>query len=286
MVIKMEREWNLRIVNAARYDFVRGSETRVMKYSCEHRLAVVAGLTRGKLGIVVEGEDAEMAVGDVLFWRGGEAYDFLPEKGAVCRMITAFFVTREDDFPGVPCQDRALVGNADAGELPPELDALGKMKIFRRRSETIGSLERLRAAVMLRRPMWQNEADAALTLTLVRLLRGDLPTGALGRRDDLVGRIADCALNGCNCKETADTLHFSPNHLNKLTAAETGLTLEALLRRVRVRAACDLLDNTDAPVSEIAQTCGFSDASHFARVFAREVGATPGEYRAKRRGML
>jgi len=62
-----------------------------------------------------------------------------------------------------------------------------------------------------------------------------------------------------------------------------GCTVGQRLRRLRIeKAAQDLLD-TDRSLGEIALDAGFSDQSHFCNVFRREMGTTPGRYRAMRR---
>jgi len=51
------------------------------------------------------------------------------------------------------------------------------------------------------------------------------------------------------------------------------------IRRVRVHEACRSLIHTSAPISVIAQECGFSDQSHFTRDFVRVMRTTPAVYR-------
>ena len=51
------------------------------------------------------------------------------------------------------------------------------------------------------------------------------------------------------------------------------------IRRVRVHEACRSLIHTTAPISVIAQECGFSDQSHFTRDFVRVMRTTPAVYR-------
>jgi two-component system response regulator YesN len=60
---------------------------------------------------------------------------------------------------------------------------------------------------------------------------------------------------------------------------QTGGTFVALLRRVRVRAACRLLSTTTLCMKEIAAHVGFSSPNRFARDFKKLCGVTPSEYR-------
>ncbi|WP_345774973.1 helix-turn-helix transcriptional regulator [Sinorhizobium sp. K101] len=51
------------------------------------------------------------------------------------------------------------------------------------------------------------------------------------------------------------------------------------LLRERITRARTLLLESDAALSEVAISCGFSDQSHFTRVFSSIVGTTPGAWR-------
>lgn len=51
------------------------------------------------------------------------------------------------------------------------------------------------------------------------------------------------------------------------------------LTQIRMKIACTLLKDTLIPISEIFDRTGFSDMSYFVKVFKKEIGITPGEYR-------
>lgn len=55
------------------------------------------------------------------------------------------------------------------------------------------------------------------------------------------------------------------------------------LTTIRLNAVRTLLETTDELLSEIAARTGFFDQSHLTRVFKRERGITPGEYRRRHR---
>jgi AraC-like DNA-binding protein len=56
------------------------------------------------------------------------------------------------------------------------------------------------------------------------------------------------------------------------------------LRRFRVERAKELLFNSALSLAQIAYDCGFSDQSHFTRVFCEATGTAPGAWRRARRG--
>lgn len=72
----------------------------------------------------------------------------------------------------------------------------------------------------------------------------------------------------------------SKYHLSREFKRFVGLTLTDFLLRVRLNHAKELLRFTDLPVGQVAEQCGFRDASHFIRMFRlREGGWTPLQYR-------
>jgi AraC-like DNA-binding protein len=62
----------------------------------------------------------------------------------------------------------------------------------------------------------------------------------------------------------------------------TGDTPHRYLLRLRVERACELLSMEEAAVDEIAAATGFCDRFHFTRVFKRQMGVGPAEYRRRR----
>jgi AraC-like DNA-binding protein len=80
-------------------------------------------------------------------------------------------------------------------------------------------------------------------------------------------------------EQMARDLNVNERYLTRCFGQETGLTPIAYLNRYRVAQARSLLDRGSLSVTEIALACGFSDSSYFGRVFQKEVGLSPTEYR-------
>ena len=58
-----------------------------------------------------------------------------------------------------------------------------------------------------------------------------------------------------------------------------GITPQELLSEARIKRACQLLQETDKPVSEIAYACGFNDPKYFSKCFKQSTGKTPSEFK-------
>jgi AraC-like DNA-binding protein len=64
----------------------------------------------------------------------------------------------------------------------------------------------------------------------------------------------------------------------------TGKPPHEWLVGTRIEAARDLLAKSDMPLAEIAVMCGFSDQSHFSRVFRRFIDESPAAWRREQKG--
>jgi AraC family transcriptional regulator len=80
-------------------------------------------------------------------------------------------------------------------------------------------------------------------------------------------------------RDLADEAGVHPVHLARAFRSSEKMTPGAYLQRLRVRAACHRLREPDCPLVEIAMECGFTDQSHFTRVFQKFTRATPAQFR-------
>lgn len=80
-------------------------------------------------------------------------------------------------------------------------------------------------------------------------------------------------------KYMADQLYMSSGYLSDLLKQETGKTAIELIHIFLISEAKNLLKGTDTSVAEIAYTLGFENLPYFSRLFKREVGISPNQYK-------
>lgn len=80
-------------------------------------------------------------------------------------------------------------------------------------------------------------------------------------------------------RDLALATQLTPAHLSRTYRRLTGLTISQALRKRRFQEARHLLAETQLEVAEVAKRSGFTDLSHFYRLFREEFGTTPAEYR-------
>lgn len=85
-------------------------------------------------------------------------------------------------------------------------------------------------------------------------------------------------------KYFADKVFLSPNYFGDLIKKETGKTPQEYIKDRLIDVAKDLIAGTDKTISEIAYELGFQYSQHFNRVFKKNVGYTPSEYRRQQAG--
>jgi AraC family transcriptional regulator len=86
-------------------------------------------------------------------------------------------------------------------------------------------------------------------------------------------------------RKLAQSCSLSASHFAKAFKQSFGHAPHQWLMHRRVARAHELMRNTLEPLAEIALACGFSDQSHFSRVFSRLTGLTPGVWRRRNRGV-
>ena len=60
----------------------------------------------------------------------------------------------------------------------------------------------------------------------------------------------------------------------------TGVNFVDCVRKIRIAKACTLLEGDDLGITDICFECGFQNISNFNRMFRREKGMTPRDFRA------
>ena len=83
--------------------------------------------------------------------------------------------------------------------------------------------------------------------------------------------------------DLAEKFYISRSYLTRIFKETTGITVVQYLTVVRIRQAVRLLRETDSPITEIADLCGFGNVTYFEKVFHRIRGMTPRQYRKNNR---
>jgi len=78
----------------------------------------------------------------------------------------------------------------------------------------------------------------------------------------------------------AGIFFISPFYLMKIFKKHTGFSIINYLNRVRVKESAKILERSDMSITDIAAAVGFSNITHFGRVFRQVMGDSPRNYRS------
>jgi two-component system, response regulator YesN len=79
--------------------------------------------------------------------------------------------------------------------------------------------------------------------------------------------------------DVAEAVNLSPSHLAHLLRERAGVSYKQQLTALRIEAARRLLRTTNLTISTIGEAVGYQNATNFYRLFQRETGMTPAEFR-------
>jgi transcriptional regulator GlxA family with amidase domain len=77
----------------------------------------------------------------------------------------------------------------------------------------------------------------------------------------------------------AEFMAMSPRHFSRCFHQQTGMTPGKYLENIRLEKARELLGNTTQPIKSVAHLCGFQQEERLRRLFIKQLGITPSQYR-------
>ena len=108
------------------------------------------------------------------------------------------------------------------------------------------------------------------------------------RKKDCIDEVIHFMHENIERKLTLDDLArqagLSTSHLSLLFHKKTYYSPLQYLNHLRIQKACQLLDFTDMKINQISPKIGFEDSLYFTRIFKKNMGMSPSEYRLQKKG--
>lgn len=79
----------------------------------------------------------------------------------------------------------------------------------------------------------------------------------------------------------ADYINISPNYCGAIFKEQKDEKINEYINKVRIEKACELIKNTDYSISDISNMVGYVSNGYFTKLFKKQIGYTPSEYRDK-----
>lgn len=290
------------VVLAVRSWGMRDSTSRISrKKTYTYRLTY---LTEGEIEFICGASSFPCRAGDIFFMPPGTLYS-THFHGDIFQLTHIFFDLapgRSDEeiarFPPSGVYSQYEQNLAVGHLLSPELAGSFSLPCRFRASEECGEqsvgqadtqfapqIHRIHREFSEHRPYSRVRTGALLTLLMTDLARNALspenisavpPARAeLSLAERAISYIDLHLTHPLTCASVAAALNYHPNYLNAIIRTETGLSLHAYIRQVKLRYADFLLGETDMSITEIAHMLSFCDSSHFARAYTAEYGLSP-----------
>jgi signal transduction histidine kinase/DNA-binding response OmpR family regulator len=147
-------------------------------------------------------------------------------------------------------------------------------------------LVRIKKLLELRKKLWQYYRSLAISES--KELK--IPTGleVENAENAFVSKVCEIVEGHLmdiefNVKKLCREVGLSNSQLNRKISALTGYPAKRFIRHIRLSHAKVMLVNTDETITAVAFDNGFSDPDYFSRVFRKEFGLTPTEFRDQNR---
>ena len=102
-------------------------------------------------------------------------------------------------------------------------------------------------------------------------------------RNRLISRVVEYLSNHYldidNLDSLADKFFITKHYLCRLVKKETGVSVVTYINTHKLQLACEKLQFTRDSVEDVATECGFNSSMYFCKVFKKNMGMSPGEYR-------
>lgn len=108
-----------------------------------------------------------------------------------------------------------------------------------------------------------------------------LETEKMKRMRKILSYISQNYQNNFSLSDLSSEVNLSESECSRFFSQQMQKPLFAFINQYRIERSCEMLSNTDLPVSEIATRTGFNSFSYYSRKFREFLHCTPSEYRQK-----
>ena len=237
-------------------------------------------MVSGDLTATVGGEKfSHLSVGNLLFIPAGVPYKLKSKylrAVVVCFDMTDENPNPEEKIPPVPvadykdelCHKAGLEAPFDKCIMLPDFES--EMDAFLRMADIFTSAE----------GSYRAQISAMFKLAMLKVAEtaeeNALPARMVEALDNYIMENAGEEISNT---EIGAIFGYHPFYVSKVLKEKKGLTLRQYIINYRLKAAKRLLELTDKSIADIAEECGFTDASYFAKTFKSYFSETPKDYR-------
>lgn len=239
----------------------------------------------GEFHVIEDGVEHVLRKGDVFFLKAGVKHWGVDKTAKGTSWYWVHFYPPEIDDPGLPKASAIQVRSAFyAAEQYHRWVTLPKRLQLKDSTDLTSRLAHLHRLFGKTSPLHRYWVSARFYEVLLALLESAAEQREASSRKQLLAAMVQEYIDThyqrpIDSESISRELGMNYRYLSTVFREATGLRLRGYLNLVRVRQATHLLRNTAYNISEIAHRVGFADPLYFSRIFKRETGISPTEYR-------
>lgn len=233
---------------------------------------------RGWLRLTLDGESFFLKQGDTVLINSGVIHSARPTDAEYeCLVFGLEHIIRQ--YLAIYPEGKALLGGEK--QIPPF--------ITRQSPKAQGLADRLFTALEDRRSGYELEFISCVSGFLAEVIASGLTyktdsaapahTARFKAFERAVAFIESNYNRPVTLQELAQAAGISRKYFSEYFKKLCGKSPIEQLNRYRIEKACEMLIDSDAPVTDVALDCGFNDLSYFIKTFKRQKGLTPAAYR-------
>ena len=267
-------KFNPMIRSVSLYEKINRNE-ECIAYDCR-----VIYLISGEITPVVDGEKlGHLGAGNLLYIPAGVPYKL---KSKYVRCVVVTFDPTDDNpepqdrlVPVTPEEFKTELCHKDGIEEP-----LDKWILLEDMESERDTFIRMANIFTSAEGSYKAEISALFKLVMLKVIetadKNALPARMVEALDNYIRENASEEISNT---EIGAIFGYHPFYVSKVLKDRKGMTLRQYIIQYRLKAAKRLLELTDKSAAEIAEECGFTDASYFTKTFKSAFGITPKEYR-------
>ena len=221
---------------------------------------------------ILEGKKFRLAPGDLVVVNPGTLHEERSDAKAPLRLI--FLAIRDFAVPGLPggCLSQEKYRVLSCGEYRYKMDIYLR-ELLQETSSQIEFYQEISQGLV-----------SALLVLVMRLIRiNPEDEAALSQECQKIKEYLDQNFTSpITLDSLSETVYISKHYLSHLFKEQTGVSPIKYLTSKRMEKACELLSETELPVSEVSKAVGYENPLYFSQVFKRIYGISPVKYRMGR----
>ena len=221
---------------------------------------------------ILEGKKFRLAPGDLVVVNPGTLHEERSDAKAPLRLI--FLAIRDFAVPGLPagCLSQEQYRVLSCGEYRYKMDIYLR-ELLQETSSQIEFYQEISQGLV-----------SALLVLVMRLIRiNPEDEAALSQECQKIKEYLDQNFTSpITLDSLSETVYISKHYLSHLFKEQTGVSPIKYLTSKRMEKACELLSETELPVSEVSKAVGYENPLYFSQVFKRIYGISPVKYRMGR----